>query len=72
MQRYVVIPALQQPNPSAPSLDASISYWPDGFNIYDNQEKCRLVRIYMERAEAAADCDVLNGQLYSQGLGAAT
>ena len=72
MQRFVVIPALQQPSPSATSLDASISYWPDGFNIYDNLEKCRLVRIYMERAEAAADCDELNGQSYSRTLGAAT
>lgn len=74
MQRFVIIPALQHPNPSAASLDAAISYWPDGFNIYDNLEKCRLVRNYMDRAEAAAECAALNDlpQDWGPVLGAAT
>lgn len=37
---------------------------PIGFNIYDNDEKCRLKTTYQSRDEAKEECELLNHEQF--------
>jgi hypothetical protein len=59
--RFVVVPAV--PKETGSTRSGSHFYCTTaaiGFNLYDNQDKCRLQACYPTLLEAAAECERLN------------
>lgn len=59
--RFVVVPAI--PTETGSIRNGTRFYCetaPIGFNIYDNEEKCRLKTTYQIRIEAQDECQRLN------------
>ena len=62
--RFVVVPAVPKETGSTrsgPRFYCTTD--PMGFNIYDNEDKCRLQTCYPTRVEANAECERLNAEL---------
>jgi hypothetical protein len=67
--RFVVVPAI--PTETGSMRDGTRFYCetaPIGFNIYDNEEKCRLKKAYQTRVEAQDECQQLNHEQYRRML----
>lgn len=67
MSRFVVVPAI--PTETGSMRDGARFYCetaPIGFNIYDNDEKCRLKTTYQSRDEAKEECQQLNHEQFQE------
>lgn len=67
--RFVVVPAISTETGSMRSGSRFYCQTaPIGFNIYDNEDKLRLMITYQTREEAEADCQRLNLELVQNRL----
>ncbi len=67
LSRFVIVPGIPAETGSVREGARFYSTMAsNGFNIYDNKEKCRLPLVFATRAEAEAECRVKNSeQLFS-------
>lgn len=69
ISRFVVVPAI--PTETGSVREGSRFYCetaPIGFNLYDNEEKCRLKTTFQDREVALAECQRLNQELFQACL----
>lgn len=70
MFRFVVVPAIPKEKESwRCGKRVFCSTEPIGFNIYDNEEKCRLSTEYSSRVTADEECERLNAPYLQTDLG---